>query len=149
MPPVAVNLAMQMKGRGCVDGGAVVVLLVAGLDVGRRCAADSVAGSVRRPCSAPRAPDFADGGAAGWGGLDNADGCAGVDELAEEVGGGAAAVESVRLPVGLLKPKTVMFSFVVHSAPISTQIKPGGSSGLCARCCVGAARRAGVCAKMN
>ena len=88
-------------GRGVVVGGAVVVLLVADLGGGRLCAADGVGGSVRRPCSAPRAPEFADDGAAGRGGLDDADGRAGVDELDEEVGGGAAAVESVRLPVGL------------------------------------------------
>ena len=55
----------ERSGRGDVDGGAVVVLQEAELDAGRRCAADSVAGSVRRPCSAPRAPDFADDGAAG------------------------------------------------------------------------------------
>ncbi len=38
-------------GRGVVVGGAVVVLLVAGLDGGRLCAADGVGGSVRRPAA--------------------------------------------------------------------------------------------------
>ena len=111
----------ERAGRGVVVDGAVVVLLVAGLDVGRRCAADSVAGSVRRPCSAPRAPDFADGGAAGWGGLDDADGRASVDELDEEVGGGAAAVESVRLPVGLLKAQD---RYVLVCGSQSTDLHP-------------------------
>ena len=134
----------ERSGCGGVDGGAVVVLQEADLDGGQLCALDGVGGSVRRPCSAPRASEFADDGAAGRGGLDDADGCAGVDELDEEVGGGAAAVKSMRLTVGLLKPKTVMISFVALSAWISTRIGPGGSSGLCACAGVGVARHAGA-----
>ena len=91
----------ERAGRGVVVDGAVVVLLVADLDGGQLCALDGVGGSVRRPCSAPRASEFADDGAAGRGGLDDADGRAGVVELGEEVGGGAAAVASVRSPVGV------------------------------------------------
>ena len=57
-------------------------------------------------------------------------------------------MESMRLTVGLLKPKTVMISFVAHRALICTQFETGSSSGLRARCGVGAARCAGVSAKM-
>ena len=53
-------------------------------------------------------------------------------------------MESMRLTVGLLKPKTVVISFVALSARISTRIKPGGSSGLRARPGVGVARHAGA-----
>ena len=45
----------ERAGRGVVVDGAVVVLLVADLDGGQLCALDGVGGSVRRPCSAPRA----------------------------------------------------------------------------------------------
>ena len=131
-------------GRGVVVGGAVVVLLVADLGGGRLCAADGVGGSVRRPCSAPRAPEFADGGAAGRGGLGGADGRAGVVEQDEGVGGGAAAVKSMRPTVGLLKSKTVMSSFVAPRAPVSTGIGTGSSAGLCARPSVGPARHDGA-----
>ena len=65
---------MQPRAKQVVMNGQAGVLSLmapllyfwsAGLDVGRRCAADSVAGSVRRPRNAPRAPEFADDGAAG------------------------------------------------------------------------------------
>ena len=127
-----------------VDGGAVVVLQEADLDGGQLCALDGVGGSVRRPCSAPRASEFADDGAAGRGGLDDADGRAGVVELGEEVGGGAVAVKSMRVTAGLLKPKTVTISFVASRAQISTRIGAGSSAGLCARPSVGVARHAGA-----